>query len=491
MINIIKKYKNMPVQLRAGFWFLVCSVLQRGITIITTPLFTRFLTPAEYGEYGLFISWQGIISCIVTLNLFYGTYMQAIVKFEEKKDAISSSVQGLTFTMTIFYVLIYFSFKNRIDILMSTNTLRMISMFIIVWSNAAFSFWSANKRVEYKYKLLVAVMLAQTILQPMLCILLLKRLNNKVDGVILGIAVISLVVYFIPFISQMIRGKVFYDRRTWTYFLKLGLPLIPHYLASIVLSNFDRIMIEKMVGKSQVGFYNLAYTISMVGLILNSAVLQTLQPWLYKQMKQKQYHRMEDVAFPSLLIIAIFNVFVLIFAPEILRIFAPSSFDEAKWVMPPIVASVFFMFMYNLFADFEFYYEKTHYTSITTVICALANILLNYIFIPIFGYIAAGYTTLVCYMMFSAGHYFLMQKINKDILGGIKIYNMKKIVLLSLTFISFCILIMITYTNVYVHYLTILILFAFIVIFRKKIYNYILNVKRKFTLENKGNKDNE
>ena len=83
---LLDKYNSLPVQAKAGFWFLVCTVIQRSITIITTPIFTRLLSESEYGEYGVFISWMGILSCFVTMFIFSGLYPQAIVKYDSRKD---------------------------------------------------------------------------------------------------------------------------------------------------------------------------------------------------------------------------------------------------------------------------------------------------------------------------------------------------------------------------------------------------------------------
>lgn len=52
----IKKYQGMPVQVKASFWFLICSFLQKGISVLTTPIFTRLLTTVEYGRYNVFNS---------------------------------------------------------------------------------------------------------------------------------------------------------------------------------------------------------------------------------------------------------------------------------------------------------------------------------------------------------------------------------------------------------------------------------------------------
>ena len=65
------KYKNLPVQMKASFWFLICAFLQKGISAISTPIFTRIMTPAEYGQYGVFNSWYGIVTIIVGLSLTY------------------------------------------------------------------------------------------------------------------------------------------------------------------------------------------------------------------------------------------------------------------------------------------------------------------------------------------------------------------------------------------------------------------------------------
>ena len=76
MSKLMNKYKSLPVQVRASFWFLICAFLQRGISTITTPIFTRLLSTAEYGQYSVFNSWLGIITVLVTLNLYSGVYTQ-------------------------------------------------------------------------------------------------------------------------------------------------------------------------------------------------------------------------------------------------------------------------------------------------------------------------------------------------------------------------------------------------------------------------------
>ena len=92
----LNKYKNLPVQIKASFWFLICSFLQKGITVITTPIFTRLLSTSDYGQFTVFSSWLDICSVFVTLRLYYGVFVQGLVKFDKNRSAFASSMQGLS-----------------------------------------------------------------------------------------------------------------------------------------------------------------------------------------------------------------------------------------------------------------------------------------------------------------------------------------------------------------------------------------------------------
>ena len=87
-----------------------------------------------------------------------------------------------------------------------------------------------------------------------------------------------------------------------------------------------------------------------------------------------------------------------------------------------------------------------------SVIGAALNILLNYIFIPKFGFIAAAYTTVFCYALFAVGHYLLHRLILKK--QGVKerVFNSKLIFLYSAAVTSFMLICTLLYQNNVVRY---------------------------------------
>lgn len=192
MKKYLKIYKDLPVQMKASIWFLIASFLQKGISTITTPIFTRILTTSEYGQYSVFSSWMAIITPIVSLNLFSGVYSQGVVKFESDRKRFSSSLQGLTLTMIVIWTVIYMTCPDFWNNIFSLSTMEMLAMLILIWLSAVYSFWSMNQRVDFKYKGLVFVTLLASILQPVISIVFILHSENKVLARIFGMIVVQL-----------------------------------------------------------------------------------------------------------------------------------------------------------------------------------------------------------------------------------------------------------------------------------------------------------
>lgn len=474
--NLKTRYEGMSVQVRTSIWFLICSFLQKGISVITTPVFTRLLSTSEYGQYNAFDSWLRIITIFVSLNLYSGVYTQGLVKFSEDRRRFSSSLQGLTLTLAVVWTTVYLLFYRYWNSLLSLTTVQMLAMLAMIWSTSAFNLWAGEQRVEYKYQKLVIATLIVSIIKPVVGIVFVKLATDKVTARILGLALVELIGYVGFFIVQTVRGKLFYSARYWKYALMFNIPLIPHYLSQTVLNSADRIMIKNMIGKSEAGIYGLAYSISQIMTLFNIALSQTLSPWIYQKIKDKKEKDIAPIAYITMVIIAVANLFLILLAPEAVAIFAPEPYQDAIWVIPPVAMSVFFMYSYDLFAKFTLYYEKTKFVMVASVLAAALNVILNYIFIGKFGYFAAGYTTLVCYIAYSFGHYLFMRKICKDFCRGNYPYDTRIIIFITIPFLILGFIFMATYKYPGIRYGIVGVSLIIAFIMRKRIFDIITKI---------------
>ena len=359
-------------------------------------------------------------------------------------------------------------------------TLIVLCMIIASWATLIFELWAAQQRVVYKYKALVALTLLTSVAKPLAGIIaVLSTQEYKAEARIISLVAVELVAYTGLFIMFLRKGKVFFHKRFWRYSLSLNVPLIPHYLTRTILHQADRLMIKRMVNYSAAGIYGLAYNLAWMLTLITNALLNTLNPWIFERIKKKEYHRIGSLSYLILSLVAIAGLALIALAPEAVRIFAPVKYHEAIWIIPPVTASVYFLFMYSLFADFEFYFEKSGFMTIASTIGGILNIILNLIFIKLFGYIAAGYTTLFCYFFYAAAHYICMKRIIKKELNGIKVYDLKIIVAISVVFIGLAALLMATYNLLLIRYGIIIISLIVLMVKRDILLDALKEIKKK------------
>lgn len=475
-------YIKMNVAVKVSIWFMICSIMQKGISTITVPIFTRLLTTAEYGTYSLYLSWFNILTIATSLNLYYGVFNNALNKMTDSKDRDKyiSSMQGLTITLTLILALIYVPFQEFWSNLLGLSTVIIWLLILELMVEPALRFWSGRQRFEFNYKKMVLVTMLKSILNPVLGILMVVTArSDRATARIISVVIVEAIFAGTILIIQFYRGRSFFNKNNWKYALGFNVPLLPHYLSGTLLNQADRVMIQKLIGKSEVGIYSVAYNIGMLMQLFINSINASLTPWMYDKMNRKDYDSIRRNSNKLLLLLSGSTVCVLFFVPEIVMIFASSEYRDAIYVVPPIACSVYFIFLHNLFAIPQMYFEQKNFMSVASTLAAVLNIILNLIFIPIFGYFAAGYTTVACYIIYSLGHYIFCQRVCEKEIHGKEVFDKKTIFAISL-FVIFCSIVFnFMYRLTVIRYLIALIILICAVWKKKEIINIVREIKRK------------
>ena len=471
--KFLSKYNGMSATVKMSFWFLICSFLQKGIGMITTPIFTRIMIDSEYGRYNVYSSWYSIISVFATLGIAGNCFTRGLVVLDNEKDkkTLASSFYGLIVTIISVIGIAYVLFMEKINKATGLSAYQFLMMGIDLVMIQASDLWINTKRVKLQYKGIVALTLVIAFIRPLIAILLVLNAPDsvQVEARITGVAIANTVVFSWIIVYLFANGKKFYDKGNWKYALTFCLPLVPHYLSKTILNQSDRIMISHYIGNAEAAYYSIAYTIAVIMMIFNSAVAQSLDPWIYRSIKERKLDRIASISYRITSIIALLNFMVMALAPELLAILAPSSYSSALLVIPPVTASVFFTFMYDLFASFQFYFKKTKWIAIGSCGGAILNIILNALFIPRFGYVAAGYTTLACYVLFGILHYFFMRKVCEMYLENYVVYDWKIIFGIGAALVIASFLMLALYNHSIIRYLVLAVMFACAIWKRKTI----------------------
>lgn len=468
-MNIIELYKSQSITKKATIWYTLCNIIQKGISFIVIPIFVRLLTVAEYGNYVTFLAWKDIIIIFATLNLYCGVFTKALVDFSDDRDRYTSSMQALSTIITILLFVIYYPFHTFWGNILDIKHRTMLLMFIYYITNPALSFWLVRQRVEYKYIQMIIITILTSIATPICSIILFYITDWKEDAIIWGFLTAQILFGGYFYILNFYRGKKFYDKRYWFFALKYNIPLVPHYLSLIVLGQVDRIMIKDMSSSAKAGIYTLAYQVSQAMAVLTTAINSSFVPWFYERLKDKEYSIIKPVTDKLCMLVWISVFFIMLISPEIIGILGTESYREAMYIMPVTSVGVYCTFCYGFFSNIEFYYNATKLVMWASLSVGIVKILLNYITIPIFGYLSAGYTDLICYILFTLSHYIFMKKVLKDNNISTPIFNNRFIFLSIIAIIGFMLFVLFLYNYKILRYCLIIMLAITLIKYKNQI----------------------
>lgn len=475
--KMLLRYRALSAPVKASFWFALCSFVQKGISFITVPFFTRLMSAEQYGLYSLYLSWDSIIIIFATLNLSYQVFNNGLLKYSDDEDGYTTSMMGLSGVCTSILFVLYLIFHEKINALSGLNTPLFLLMFVQYYFSQAVSLWIVKEKYHYRYKGAVAVTLTLAVASSAFGIVAVMLSEDKVFARVASIALMYLLIGAIIIINMLSKSRTLLSRKYWKYVLLLNLPLIPHYLSLTALGSVDRILINSICGATAVAYYSVAFNVASVLKVLLSSINNSFIPWFYQSMRSKNDDDISMVSTELLIGVAGVSLLPALFGPEIISILGSPDYMEGVWIMPAVSAGVYFTFVYSLFSNFELYYDESRIMMVASIGAALFDMAINFALLPVFGFIAAGYVSLACYILLSIFHFAGMKLVSREKGRGAIPFNMKSIVTVSAGVLALSIVVLCLYCSSIARYLAIVLLFVGIILKRKKLVSVIRKMK--------------
>ena len=217
----LQKLNSLSPAAKASFWFVISSIALKGMSFITTPIFTRLLAVEDYGATSVFVSWEGLISIFATLSLAGGVYNVAQTKYEDDISAYTATKLSLTFVASLIIYTGCIIFNILVPSVFDLSTPFLLFMWVQTFTNAAISFWLMRRRFIYDYKSVIAYTFANALLSPILAIIaILLFPNNAAYAKVVGAGVAGIIFGIVICIVSYIKGKKLYSKQYWGYALR-------------------------------------------------------------------------------------------------------------------------------------------------------------------------------------------------------------------------------------------------------------------------------
>ncbi len=431
VVDLVEKYRRSSKIFKASIWFVGASIFNNCVSIITQPIINRILSVEEIGLYNVFNTWHSLFLILATLNLFAGVLEVLLTEEFENSNNIIASLSSLTLiTSCIFFscILIFYPILKQ---LVSISQKYIVLMCVYIMSEAIIQFWCSEKRFCYSYKAYSVILIGLFVTKSFLSILFsIIIAEDRVFGRILGLVIPSLTIAIFLYWNIRRNSSLKKISQYWRRAVLFNLPLIPHYLTSILMSSADRIMIQQLSTMKNVGLYSVVYTYSSIVLIAFNSINSAYTPFALKAIKKGKINDLKIKTNYVVWICTIAAFCMMILAPEGLIILGGNEYLKAADIAPIILLGIFFSSFYYIFSNVEFVYKKNKIIFPVTLVGAVINIGLNYLLIPRWGYQAAAYTTLISYIFIFFSHWIISYRIVKK-----QLYDYKCIILV-ISFLS-------------------------------------------------------
>ena len=369
------------------------------------PYISAILSTDEYGIVSLFTSSLTILTILFGLNLKGGIRRYYFEHGETFRPMLGTNLI-FSFIYSFFFMAVLFLLREPLAEYLGLPAEVYIFACIISAMNVYFDIYTTYLQGTQNSKSFAAITAVRSIGYLVIYLILISFLrNNKYWGSVYANIFIVFVVFAYSIWRLAKIAKFEFKAEYLKYALFFGIPLIPHSMSDYILSFFDRLVINDIEGASSTGIYTMAY---QVGMIINLVVVasnRSWQPIFYKEMEAGNYKKINVTANKYANTIYALAILLILFTREAYTVLVDAKFNDGMQLVPIIIVSYVILLLYTYYSHYSLYNKKTFLISISTLTAGVANILLNYWLIPIFGYIAAAYTTLVSYLLLFILHY--------------------------------------------------------------------------------------
>ncbi|MEE9361832.1 MAG: polysaccharide biosynthesis C-terminal domain-containing protein [Cellulophaga sp.] len=400
------------------FIYGLATVLPRVLSVVLIPIYTGVLETGLYGNVVEVFSWIAICNVLLSYGMetaFFRFYHSSV----EREKVVSTTLISILAT-TIIFVIGAFLFKSGTASLIDINPEYIGYAILIIALDALvivpFAWLRANEK-PMRYAIVkitnVAISLGLTVF--FLKILPVIITNNptsifqsiyKDDFQISYIFIATLIASGVTFLLMLrvyLQKNYVFDIILWKKMIKYAMPLLVAGIAFTINEVFDKLILTELLPRdtadSEMGKYAACYKLGMFMTLFATAFRMGIEPFFFSHSTsknpQKGYAQITNyfIIFGSVILLA-----VVVFSDVIkVVLIRKEEYWEAMNIVPVILLAGLFLGIYHNLSVWYKVTDRTHFGAYISVIGAILTIIINFVFIEHFGYMASAIATLVAY----------------------------------------------------------------------------------------------
>ncbi|MBS1551863.1 MAG: oligosaccharide flippase family protein [Bacteroidetes bacterium] len=461
------------------------TIIGRFLGFFLVPFYTNKFLPEEYGIITIIYSYIAILNVFFSIGLESG-YMKFASTREVGSEKQNFSTPYVIVLLNSFFLsLLIFLFSSELTTVFQIN----VKYSYLIKYSAVILFFDtivlipfACLRLKNKARSFAGIKITNIVLNVLLNVILISFFGLGIEAVFISNLIASIVTFILllPLLRKNFSFSV--HKELLKELLKFSLPWIPAGIAANLVQIIDRPILKYLTDDKVVGVYTANYKLGIFMMLVVSMFEFAWRPFFLNNASEPDAKKIFSKVLTIFILFCSF-VFLVIsfFIEEIVKLDLPFNshlIGKAYWDGLEIVPVILFAYiLYGIYINFMagiYIEKKTKYLPLITGAGAIANVISNFILIPLYSYMGAALSTLISYAVMMAGIYLVSQKFYRIE------YEFKKIflILISLGFVTSVYFFFNTSIHLYWYYKILLIMFFIILVFSFKIINR--SVFRKF-----------
>ncbi len=396
-------------------FFTAITIITNVVSFLMLPIMTKYLSPKDYGILSIFTALIQFISILSTMGLVNILMISVIDKDKAEFNIELGFFFKLTLINSVIISILIFLFILFFGSFFNLPNWLAVSSPIIAYGVSVFDVISGVtifKRQQFEYAKLV---LSKFFIEISATLFLIVGIGfnwlGRVGGLLISLLFVSILIHrylkkegHLNFKTQKSEAK---------QLIKNGAPLILMNASIIVMNLSDRFFIEKMVGLSDTGLYNVGAMIASIELIIASALISVFRPMIYTSLKMKTNNLKIQIFNILILIITLFGLFFI--SDFLFSFFIDEEYFSASVYVFPISLGFLFWGISNFYISYIIYYKKNIINAFIFSFAIVLNLVLNYIFISKYSTIGASYATTITYFLMALIIYFTFIYLKRNV----------------------------------------------------------------------------
>jgi len=382
-------------------WLFAEKAVRFVLSFLVAVWVTRYLGPDRYGILSYTVAFVGILGIFIGFGL-ENILIRELVKQPELKDILLGNAFLLFLGSSLFCFLI----STTVIYYFRTDDLQTIWLVVILsfsYLLKPFKIISLYFESKVQGKLFVPYTIIALVVTNLLKIYFVFNEESLyafawtmvIEDVIISLGLIHL--YYSKGLHKTIRFRI--DLTLTKSLLKDSLPLMFSAFMIVILMKIDQVMLREMVSATEVGLYSVAVTLASVWLFVPAIIVRSFFPKIVVAKKNDigTFHKQVQQLYKLIAFIG-YSVCIPItlFSNQLVLFLYGESFSEAGIMLSTLVWTGFFVGLTTVRESYIYTMNLTKQQLIITIMCALLNIGINLILIPIYQGFGAVLATLFC-----------------------------------------------------------------------------------------------